>query len=189
MSDGPHRSLKMRPDWKKVAEFADKRAFAPEEVNDAAAAAYGEDWRTDVPDAVAAAVCEILGGLQDNLFRDEKVRQLEALRRLAAGHGLGQVVIDCAVQQAMSGNSGADAPVAAVDQALAIWGARHAREIEEHYCRKSTERRAEHVRTRIEEAVGGASPSQLARQLLKIDGAAAPRTPPKQTGIDDGVRL
>ena len=32
---------------------------------------------------------EILGGEQDLLFRDQKVTRLEALRRLTAGHGLG----------------------------------------------------------------------------------------------------
>lgn len=188
MSDGPHRSLRMRPGWKKVAEFADRRAFSSEEVNGATAAAYSADWRDDVPHAVATSISEILCRQQDSLFRGDKVMQLEGLRRLAAGHGLGQLVIDCAVQQAINGGSSANAPVEAVAQALSVWGARHAREIEEHYCRKSAERRAAHVRTRIEQAVGSGLHSQLARQLLKLDGAKASGTL-KQTGIDDGVRL
>lgn len=189
MSDGPHRSLKMRPGWKKVAEFADNRAFAKEEVSSAAVSALGDDWRSEVPDSVVECVREVLGGQQDSLFRDQKMMQLEAGRRISAGHGLGQVVIDCAVHRVASGATGADAAVEAVADALAIWGSRHGRQIEEHYCRESTDRRAQNVRARIEEGIGGASLHGLARQLLKLDSAPVPRTPPKQTGVDDGVRL
>ena len=106
MSDGPHRSLKMRPGWKKVAEFADKRAFALEEISNAVIPALGEDWRADVPDPVVRGICKILGDQQDTLFADHKVTGLEALRPMTAGHGLGQILIDCAIQQAASGASG-----------------------------------------------------------------------------------
>ncbi len=155
----------------------------------AAAVAYGEDWRTSVPDKVAASVCKILGGQPDLLLRDQPNLQLEALRQMTAGHGLGQVLIDCAIQQAASGKLGVDAAVEATAAALAIWGARHAREIEEHYFRKTSDRRAQNVRARIEEGIGGSSLTGIARQLLKIDGAPSLRTPPKQTGLDDGVQL
>jgi hypothetical protein len=62
MSDGPHRSLKMRPGWKKVAKFADMRAATPDEVGHAVAAAFSDDWRADVPANVAECICEVLGG-------------------------------------------------------------------------------------------------------------------------------
>lgn len=189
MSDGPHRSLNMRPSWKKVAEFADNRAFAQEEVSNAAASALSQDWRMDVPDSLARCVCEVLGGQQDSLFREQKVIQLEALRRMTAGHGFGQVFIDCAIKRVVSGRSDADAAVEAAADSLAVWSARHGRQVEEHYCRKSTVRRAESVRTRIEEGIGGADRVGLARQLLKLDAAPVRRTPSKKTGIDDGVKL
>lgn len=35
MSDGPHRSLPMRPDWKKLAEYADNKNFVRDPVRDA----------------------------------------------------------------------------------------------------------------------------------------------------------
>jgi hypothetical protein len=189
MSDGPHRSLKMRPSWKKVAEFADKHSFTQEEVGNAACVACSQDWRADVPDTLIRGVCEILGGQQDSLFRDQKVIQLESLRRIAAGHGLGQVLIDCAIHQTISGQSGPDGAVEAASQALAIWCSRHSRQIEEIYCRESTERRAQNVRTRIEEGIGNAARHGLARQLLNLEKTPAPRTVTKQTGLDDGVHL
>ena len=47
MSDGPHRSLKMPRGWKKLAEHADKKAYAPEEVRDALPDALEQDWRAE----------------------------------------------------------------------------------------------------------------------------------------------
>lgn len=189
MSDGPHRSLNMRRGWKKVAEIADNRASALEEIEEAADSALSADWRADVPEAVASAICEILGGQQDSLFRDQKVMQVEALRRNTAGQGLGQLVIECALHQLISKKSGTDVAVEAVAEALCIWSVRHNRQIEEHYCRDSTQRRGQNLRARIERGIGAASLKGLARQFLKLGGAAVPRTPPKRTGLDDGVRL
>ena len=189
MSDGPYRSLPMRAAWKKTAKFAYKPAFTADEICGAAVEALADDWRSDVPDALSRGVREILGREQVSLFRDDKIAQLESLRRLSAGHGLGQVLLDCAIHQAMSGRSGPDAAADAAAEGLAIWGARHARQIEEHFCRESTERRARDVRARIEEGIAGSSLTGLGRQLLKIDGTPAPRAAPKQTGLDDGARL
>ena len=189
MSDGPHRSLKMRPAWKKVAEFADNRSFTREEVGNAVTSAFSDDWRADVAPNVAKCICEILGDRKDSLFDDQKVMQLEALRPLTVGHELSQIFLDCAIQQAISGEPSADAPVDAAADALDIWGARSGRHIEEHYYRESTERRAHKVRDRIEQGIGGTSRTTLARQFLMLEPKAAPRTLPKQTGLDDGVRL
>ena len=48
MSDGPHRSLPMRPRWKKVAEYAGNEAFPLEDICDAIVVAVEWDWRKDV---------------------------------------------------------------------------------------------------------------------------------------------
>lgn len=189
MSDGPHRSLNMRRGWKKVAEYADKGAFSSDEIGDAVASAYLQDARKELPDSVAHAVCEILGDQQEHLFRDQKVEQLEALRPLAAGHGFGAILIDCATQRAHSGAVGPDSGLETMAAALELWGARHARQIEEHYRRESTLRRATNVRTRIEEGIGGMALHGLARQILKLDIKGNGRTSAKKDGIDDGVRL
>ena len=81
------------------------------------------------------------------------------------------------------------AAVEAVAEALSIWSVRHVRQIEEHYCRDSTQRRGQNVRARIEQGIGAASLKGLALQFVKLGGTAVPRTPPKRTGLDDGVRL
>ena len=68
MSDGPHRSLPMRPAWKKLAERADKAAFSAEEVRDALPAALAEDWRKEIPDSIVWKVREILSDSQIDFF-------------------------------------------------------------------------------------------------------------------------
>jgi hypothetical protein len=188
MSDGPHRSLDQRPKWKKAAEYADKGAFTREDVMNASEAALTDDWRIDVPQNLARSVCEIFGG-QKSLFRDQTTSDLDALRRLHAGHGMGQLLIDCALQLASKGKSGPEAAVEAAANTLAVWSSRHTRQIEEHYCRKASQRRADNVRTRLEDGISSVQHGALARQLLKLDGGAAPQKPQKQTGLDDGVTL
>lgn len=189
MSDGPHKTLQMRRGWKKFAKFADNRAFTPEEVANAAGPALGQDWRGEVPESVAAGILKVLGDGQQALFVDPIIHQLEALKPRTAGHELGELLVDCAIQSAMSGASGPDAVVDAAAKALSIWGARHMRQVEEHYCRESTDRRALHVRLRLENALGSISYTGLARQLLKMDAAPAPKSVSKLTGLDEGVRL
>ena len=44
MSDGPHRSLPMRPDWRKFAEYANNKNFARDQVRDAVVAAVEKDF-------------------------------------------------------------------------------------------------------------------------------------------------
>ena len=189
LSDGPHRSLRMRQGWRRVAEFADNRAFDSEDVREAVIAAFGDDLRADKVEVVAESVCEIVGGQQDSLFPTEKVLQLEALRHSAAGHVFGQMLIDCALHQLDNGNSGPNAAVEATAEAFSMWGARHARQTEEHYLRESTATRARDVRARIEQALGSVSYKSFARQFLSSSATSLPRSPPKLTGIDDGPRL
>lgn len=189
MSDGPHRTLKMRPAWKKFAEIADNRAYTPEQVAWAAAPALSQDWRGDVSEALAACVCEIFADQQESLFNDQKVSQLSALKALTAGHELGELFVDCAIQSAISGPSSPEAAVQAAAKALSIWSARHARQVEEHYRRESSIRRASNVRSRIESALEATSHGRLARQLLNMDVTPVSRNVPKFTGLDEGVPL
>lgn len=184
MSDGPHRSLPMRRGWKRVAECGDNYAFAPEEVSQALIPALEEDCR----DEMTSEFINAFHGLYNSLFRDQLESELESLRE-AAGSGIGRVVLDHAIQRAARGETGFDAPVKAIVDALTDRAARGARQVEEHYCRKSTER-AHGVRARIEEGIGHANSAieGLARRVLKIDPGSSPRSQ-KQQGLDDGVRL
>lgn len=189
MSDGPHKSLKMRRPWKRVAEVADNGAFSSEEVKDALITAFENDWREEVPASVSTGICQIFEEKQSFLFRDEKIAQLEALRAKAAGQALAQEIIDCAIHKVVTGVPSAELAVESTADAFSIWGARHARQMEEHYYRKSTDLRAEHVRARTEQAISRISRAPLARQLLKSGPLSAPRGFSKKTGLDDGVQL
>jgi GNAT superfamily N-acetyltransferase len=187
MSDGPHRSLPMRPAWKRVAECGDNRAFAPDEVGDALVPALEQDSRGELATDFIDTFC----GLYGSLFKDQLGPALEALRP-AAGCGIGHVLLDHAIQLAAGGETSIDAAVKAMTNALTDRAARGSRQVEEHYCRKSTESRAQHVRARIEQAIGERSTAitALARKVLKMDSAPTPSARPlKQQGLDDGVRF
>ena len=189
MSDGPHRSLKMPHGWKKLAERADNEAYAPEEVCNALPAALEQDWRVEVPDRLFRQVWEIIGDNQSSLFGDLQTERLEALRREAAGNNLGNVFLDYAILAAERGLSGDETLKEVVGKALLDRAARGARQVEEHYCRKSTELQAAHVRERIEAVVTHSNMAGIVGRLVGKDATKGPRRLAKQTGIDDGVRL
>jgi hypothetical protein len=63
------------------------------------------------------------------------------------------------------------------------------REVEEHYQRESTDKRAAKVRGRMEDGVAQTSMDTLARRLLKIDGPSSSPPPAKRDGLNEGVRL
>jgi hypothetical protein len=189
MSDGPHRSLKMRLGWKKVAEFAANRAAGAEDVTRCIQPALADDWRADVRSKLVSGISAVLGEQQGSLLKDQKINELEGLRSLTAGHGFAQLLFDCAAQVVAEGKFGPDATAEAAVRALSIQAGRCARQVEEHYCRKTSVARAQNMRARIEEGISGASLGGLARQLLKLDVTPAPRAVEKQSGLDDGVRL
>lgn len=185
MSDGPHRSLPMRRGWKKVAECGANHAFAPEEVSQRIAPALEEDCRAEMtPEFIGA-----FHGLYGSLFRSQPEAELENLRE-TAGPGLGRVVLDHAIQLAASGDTGADAPVKALTNALLDRAGRCSRQVEEHWLRESSERRAEQVRSRVDDGISQAAAAVegLARKILKIE-PGSPVRPQKQDGLDDGVRF
>ena len=179
----------MRRGWKQLAKRADNHAYAPDQIRDAVIPALVQDWRAGVPDALARRIRDIVGGPQDSLFRDEKIAQLEALRGMTAGHGVGGLLIEHAIQTVSEGKSGPDAAAEAGAAALSSWAARGARQVEEHYCRKAGARRGGSVRSRIEDGIGRAPLAGLGRDLLGIGAPSLPRTAPRQAGLDDGVRL
>ena len=189
MSDGPHRSLKMPRGWKKLAECADKKAYAPEEVRDALPAALEQDWRAEVSDRLCRQVGEILGESQSSLFGDQRTERLEALRRDTAGYNLGNAFLDYAIQAAERGRTGDVALREAAGKALSDRAASGARQVEEHYHRETTQRRAAHVRGRIEAGVTQCDMAGIAGRVVGTDRTGGPRRPAKQTGIDEGVRL
>jgi len=173
----------MRRSWKQVAECGDNRAFAPEEVSQTIVPALEQDWRAEVIPRFVETFC----GLPASLFKDQMESALEALRPVA-GIGLGRAALDHAIQLAAKGESGPDLPQKAIANALTERAAKGARQVEEHFLRKSTEPRAQRVRARIEEAISncGAAINGLSQKILKNDSGPSARVVKRQ-GLDDGV--
>ena len=189
MSDGPHRSLPMSRGWKQLARRAANKAFSPVEVRDALPAALQQDWRGEVPERLCKLVQNVLNDNQGSLFEDQRVHGLEALRRETAGRTLGKAYLDYAIQAVMHGLGGKDAIAQAAANAIGDRAARGARQVEEHYLRKSTHARASHVRERIESGVIQSDFAAIAGRLVGIDTSDQPLAPVKNTALDDGVRL
>lgn len=185
MSDGPHRSLPMRRGWKKVAECGANHAFEPEQVAARVAPALEGDCR----DEMTPQFLDSFHELYHSLFRNNLESELDSLRELA-GTGMGRVLLDVASQFAARGETGPDAPVKALTETLMDHASRCSKQVEEHWLRKSTERKARDVRGRVDDGIKQAMPAVegLARKLLKIDQGSPARSQ-KQQGLDDGVKL
>lgn len=188
MSDGPHRSMKMRRGWKKLAEQADNSAYTPEEVSNSLLNALDKDCREEVPRNLSRRVHDILGDNQSLLFCNERVERLQSLRKEAAGHPLGNTLLDYAIQTAEQGCNGDEALREVTSKTLSDRAHRGALQVEEHYCRKSTRKRATRVRERIETGITQLNFGRLVTRLFGSSKSERPRTT-KKAGIDEGVPL
>ena len=184
--DGPHRSLPMRPRWKKVAEYADNVSFTPEEVGDAIVVAVEQDCRMEVSSGLIDRIRDVLGGAQ--LFSEDTVGQLENLKQVTGGYPLSGVLLDFVIQATINGKSGEAALHEGMTNALTDRAARCARQVEEHYFRESSLPRSQNVRNGIEEGIRGSDFNRLANHLLNPGSQPAPRRT-KQDRLDDGVKL
>ena len=187
MADGPHRSLNMRRAWKQLAERADQTSFEPEDVLVTLPAALEQDWRAEVPQSLCRKIQGVLNNSQGTLFADVLTR-LESLRTHAIGLPLSDTLLDCTMMAINDGYSGEAALTEGARVALSCRAASGARQVEEHYFRKSTEHRATHVRQRIESAISQSDLVATARRVTTVD-TQGPRATLRKTGIDDGVRL
>lgn len=186
MSDGPHRSLSMPHGWKKVAEYAGNETFALNDVRDALVTAIELDWRKDISPSLIGNIQDVLGGA--TLFSDDCVQALEDLRQSVAGCAMGNVLLDHMAYAVSEGKSGDLALQEGVTRTATDWSARCARQIEEHYLRKSSAENTMNVRSRMEEAIQTAPFTTLASRLLNAASMPAPRLA-KHDGLDDGVPL
>jgi hypothetical protein len=179
----------MRRGWKRVAERGDKHAFTSEEVSNEIILALEQDCRVDLRPRFLDGLCGLFREQESSLFKDRLGSQLEQLRGIA-GAGIGPLLLDYAIQCSERGETGLDGAVKAVTAALIDRAARGARQVEEHYYRKSTEQRALNVRARIEKAIGNVTSAMegLARRMLKVDAGPSVRVP-KNQGLDEGVKF
>jgi hypothetical protein len=175
--------------WKQLAERIFNEAFDSGEVRNAFGATLKQDWRKGEMESLVQSVREILAYGQSHLFCDQRAESLKLLRREAASSPLQNVFLDCVDMAVARGHSGGDVLRVAVCQTLSDHATRGARQVEEHYLRKSRQRRVSDIRQRIQGAINGLDIAATARHLLGLDKNEALRPLAKQTGLDDGVHL
>lgn len=188
MSDGPHRSLPMRPAWWRVAERADNHAYTPEEVSTALAPALEQDCRADITPEFIRNVHAAFEERDASLFKDEITPYIDVLRS-RAGSGMDRAVLDNVCAISATDAQGIDVLLEATKAALLDRAARGARQVEEHYLRRSNAPRAADVRARLEGAIAAADLEAIASRILNLDPRRRPPVPLKQSGLDDGVKL
>ena len=178
----------MRRGWKKLAERGDGKLHTAEQVRDAVPLALADDWRDErCDDFVKQARKVLLGADQDTLFKPSNDEMADALRKLpGSGYPMRRILLDALVQAVEDGYTGEGAMVKGTADALAIRCGAGARQVEEHYLRRGSERRAADVRTRIEEGASQSDFEAMARQFCKLEKAPPPN---KYDGLDEGVRI
>ena len=189
MSDGPHRSLNMNRSWKRLAECADNRAFSLEEVASAFLPALDQSFREEVPESIRRGLNEVFRNQQHLLFVEQRVEQISALRTQASGLPLACALVDGAVLATSKGANGENALIEVATRALEQRALRGNKQVEEHYYRKSNERRTEQIRERLESALKKAALEPIARKHLHVGEPAKISRSTKQSGLDDGVQI
>ena len=185
MSDGPYRSLNMRPHWKTAAQWAANLAHTADEVCGALAHAL----KKDILEAPIAAVRGIMNS--DMLFPGLRTEQLEALRARHPRSAATNSLIDCAIEAAAGGVTGEAGTASAVSAAMEDIARSQGRGIDEHYQREAGARASRTVRSRLDEALGKLDCNGIASEILAPAHPPSRRAVelPRQTGIDEGPAL
>ncbi|WP_084630836.1 hypothetical protein [Mesorhizobium sp. LSJC285A00] len=187
MSDGPHRSLPMRPAWRRLSKRADNASYDVTEVADALHRAARSDFRNEVSPALVAALIKIFSGENNSLgIREIAVDQLRSIKPLAAGSVFGTRLHEWATLAADEGRLTRVALDAAVGNAAKESTFNGIRQVTEHYLRKSSERRADKVSARLRDAATKLDSRDLGARLL---APSQQRRSMRRTGVDEGVAL
>lgn len=190
MSDGPYRSLPMSRGWKRLAEFAENANFDRADTCAAASHALSTTWRNEVPAGVLKGVRDVFLEREPGLFADTRLSRIDMLAAHTAGYGLGRQLVAHSASVVGEGLTGETGLAEATRRALAGYAARATRQIEEHYCRKTSARLTQQVRNSISAAIGAADFDKLARQCAGLEPHTARRSGvSKHVDIDEGVPL
>ncbi|HEX5777057.1 MAG TPA: hypothetical protein VFX95_10305 [Caulobacteraceae bacterium] len=187
MSDGPYKTLNMSRPWKSLAKIAANKAHSTEEVAEAYRPALLDDWKGVRP----AFAQEIRAALGDNdhgqLFPTISLAETQRLRA-AACSPMEALLADQAGEVARDGHLGGAAFQAAVQGCLEDRALQRARQMEEHYLRKSSPD-AGRLRRQLSASIAAVGVDQLAAGIAAGAGirSLAPKT--DRSGIDEGVPL
>ena len=186
MSDGPWRSLPLRPHWKQVAKQAEIAASSPDELSGALEAALQKEAEALPLEAVCRAVVSDGQGV---LFKPDLNGELEALQRRHPGSKVVQTFVTCLLHEESSGSSGSEMVESAVADTLDECARDHSRAIQEHYYRKSRSPTVP-VDRRLASAHRLCDFRGLAARMVAPTGSSASSPgPAKRSGLDEGPRL
>ena len=190
MSDGPYKSLPMRPAWKKVARRVENVNFDRNQVVEQWSQAVTSDFQSDIPSKAFNLIRSVFESCEGQLFPDQRFLDLSNARRLLNGSPLGFILLDCSSQALAEGKTGLEGLIDAVSAVVEDRGQRAAREIEELYFRnpKSSGQLSIAVRDRLKDAIDHVPAEDIARQILGVESRRASQSARYQ-GIDDGVPL
>lgn len=184
MSDGPHRSLNMRPWWKEAARRADKSAFDVTECAEAIRVAMARECAEELRPS-------FIKGLRDAHEEPGLFSPAESvhLLKLVPDTPLERRVLDNIAALSPAELSDANGLLNGFANALTDHLSRNNRSTEEHYRRVSGAGHANRERQRLDEASALADMAGFAERLLKSNGVRTRPVLTKKTGIDDGVKL
>lgn len=184
MSDGPHRSLNMRPWWKEAARRADKSAFDVTECAEAIKVAMARECKEELRPS-------FIQGLRDAQEEPGLFSPAESshVLKLVPQTPLERCVLDNIAALSPAEVSDADALLNSFANALTDHLARNNRSTEEHYRRVSGAGHANRERQRLDEASALADMAGFAQRLLQPNGVRTVTVLEKKTAIDDGVKL
>ena len=189
MSDGPYKSLPMKPCWRHAAKCAYKEAFSHSEIVESVTRASHADWRAEVRQTFVASVTAVVApSSQGVLFADKVLLDLVALRRGCASP-LEAAFVRSAIDAVETGRTGGDAIQFAAEAALSDRLLCNYRQVEEHVRRDDSVRNAGFVRNRFKVAHGQIDLSGLAQAALRMGVPLTRRTRAQFTDLDAGVPL
>ena len=184
MTDGPHRTLKMKSHWKDVAKKAELAAFSLEEIREAINTAVSKDWRKSCPELMTE-----IRRLCLHLQRPLLGNPLEDLRFRAEGTPLWICLLECLQIEMARGSAGEEALINAVSASLSEWITRHFRQIEEHYLLETDRNSTDQVLNRLWKSEELLQIDALSKKLVSSSHSEKPVGCAKVQGLDDGPVL
>jgi len=191
VSDGPFMSPTMKRCWQLVAERAALESFSLQELREAVRPALLAEGRGLPKDFLKRASESLRPQPEAQLWSPLENGGVEVLRRAADGHPLALAIADGIEDSLRLNQPGHAVLVDAVATALRQCWDDNARALEEHAEREAVEIGiAKLVRGRLANVCPDATTlTDIARALLKLDGASSERAAPKRVELEDGPAL
>ena len=174
MSDGPHRSLPLSPQWRKVSARLE---------NDACS-------ETEIVDEIQYALTRNFGALPETQRRLLLLPTEPIDNGTAPTERLGTILVEQRERPENKGVPSGATHRRVVAAALRIFGEEQLRSVKEHWYRELPPSEAQRLETRMQKSWGECDCVALAEELVThANGDSRPPPPRKQTGLDKGPQL